>query len=87
MKAKYLLVAAIVLFLLGLSVLWATFQGTIGLNTSFSSTTTVINICGKASGGWAVVGMLAMLLAVVAFLAAIVRGLLQWKRRRAAKLG
>lgn len=72
MKSKNVLIAAAFFFLLGFVSLWWGWHGNASVNVAYPLAGTSVQFCGSASGGFALTGILGLLLGILALLVTII---------------
>ncbi|MGH9432258.1 MAG: hypothetical protein ACRD3T_12025 [Terriglobia bacterium] len=73
MKPKYLFIASAVVFVLAFVVLGVGWQGKAGLNLSTDLSAITVQFCGTAHGGWALGGIVGIIVGVILFIVALIR--------------
>jgi hypothetical protein len=81
MHPKYLFLVAALLLALALTLIAIGWNGTAGVTFSSPIAGSSFKFCGEAKGGWAVGGMLSAIAAIIVFLVAVVRSLLELTKR------
>jgi hypothetical protein len=74
MRARQLFITSGVLMVFGLGSLWSRWNGTAGINAGDSISAWAMNFCGSVNGWPALIGVVSMVAALLAFLAAVVSG-------------
>jgi len=77
MRSHKLFMSSAVLLVLGLASLWSKWNGSAGLNAGSSLDSWAVSFNGSVHGFPALVGMVAILAAIVMFLIAVVRSVMR----------
>lgn len=76
MKSKHVLIVAAFFFLLGFVSLWLGWHGNASVNVAYPIAGTSVQFCGSATSGFALIGILGLLLGILALLVALIRMIL-----------
>jgi hypothetical protein len=77
MRVHKLFIASAVLLVLGLASLWSKWNGNAGLNAGTSLDSWAVSFNGSVHGLPALIGMVAILAAIITFLIAVIRSLMK----------
>jgi hypothetical protein len=72
MRCKILFLSAAVALLLGFVCLAAKWHGDASVNVGWPGSVNTVKFCGTATGGFALIGFLGLLLGIILFLAAVI---------------
>jgi hypothetical protein len=74
MRARKLFITSAALFILGLVSVWSKWNGTSGVSAGSSMSEWAVNFCGSVNGWPALIGIVSIIAALFAFLAAVISG-------------
>jgi hypothetical protein len=75
MRSKILFVSAALVFLFGFVSLAAKWHGDAGVNVGWPASANAVKLCGSATGGFALLGFLGLLVGLILFVVAIISSL------------
>ncbi len=75
MRSIRLFLASLLLVVIGLASLWSKWDGSAGINAGYPVSAWVVSFSGSVHGWPALIGVVALLAAIILFLAAVIRAL------------
>ena len=73
MRPKHLFIACAVVLVLAFVSFGVGWQGKAGINLSTDLSASNVQFCGAAHGGWAICGVIGLILGIILFIVAVVR--------------